>query len=549
MKYFKNISFLFLLTLGLIVSGCGGVGGSDVAAKSDFTFTGATAPGAQTGTVVANFFRPQATLNVPTNTAEISFRFFNGPDGTGTQLQYELRDFATTITIDNVSTTVQSVIVRAMAADGSVLMQATTNLTVLAGETVTLDFAGAAVEFPVVSLVRAIPTTTTISYAETVSFTAEAYDQFGQQLTLGAGDVTWAVTSGTSATIGTTDGMAVGIGIGQSLITATVSGVSGSASLTVNAVDAPAVTLDTGLLTLRLSDPATPAFPGATVTSPLTDLQYGTLTVTTAASGLQDVTFVLPNTPAIGVITNNGTGTVSVDLDTNATPANIQTVLQGTTVSPGTTMGMGQLAVTLTDGVSTVTANRDYEVANNAGITQLPDNGFTDITGMGGVSTFALSDDNSTPYDIGFDFTLFGVNWRNLHISSNGVLALTPFGTFSNGSFPGAGLPDLIAPYWDDLDPRGGDLVYAITMGTAPNRYTIIQWENFDHFSQPSPEETFQVVLYETTNVLEFHYESTSEGGSGATVGVQSNAGAEFYLWSFNSNQIYNGLSLQIYAP
>lgn len=57
--------------------------------------------------------------------------------------------------------------------------------------------------------------------------------------------------------------------------------------------------------------------------------------------------------------------------------------------------------------------------------------------------------------------------------------------------------------------------------------------------------------VHEGLNIVDFHYEKTTEGGSGATVGVQSDTGGSgSHQWSHNqAGSITNGLSLSVFAP
>jgi len=84
------------------------------------------------------------------------------------------------------------------------------------------------------------------------------------------------------------------------------------------------------------------------------------------------------------------------------------------------------------------------------------------------------------PIPIGFDFDFFGTTYSEFNVSSNGLVTFgARTNAFSNVSIPDAGRPDnYIAPFWDDLIiDATGDIMYQ-TIGTAPNRKLIIQFNN-----------------------------------------------------------------------
>ena len=88
-----------------------------------------------------HFVTAQAPLAVPTGTTLIRFRFYSDPDGRGTSLQQELRDFAPTITIDPVNQEARSVEITARDGSGFPLLEAVVN--VAPGQDVIVDFTGA----------------------------------------------------------------------------------------------------------------------------------------------------------------------------------------------------------------------------------------------------------------------------------------------------------------------------------------------------------------------------------------------------------------------
>lgn len=157
---------------------------------------------------------------------------------------------------------------------------------------------------------------------------------------------------------------------------------------------------------------------------------------------------------------------------------------------------------------------------------------FEDISGTGTASGSCLN------RAIGFTFNLWGddittVRPRFGTINDQDCPSITNFDL----SAPGSNLfidAALIAPWWDDW--TGGGTVYRQTLGTTPNQRFIFQWEDTCHFDQACSGDnlvTFQVKIFETSNIIEFHYQDVltgagvdssdggtiSQGGSG-TVGI-----------------------------
>jgi len=84
----------------------------------------------------------------------------------------------------------------------------------------------------------------------------------------------------------------------------------------------------------------------------------------------------------------------------------------------------------------------------------------------------------------------------------------------------------------------GGTLEYS-TVGTAPNRILIVQWNNWGRFATPLCHFNFQIWLYETTNAIEFHYGNCTSGFNGSLpfeVGLVGNGSSDFNLRKTLSN-------------
>lgn len=152
---------------------------------------------------------------------------------------------------------------------------------------------------------------------------------------------------------------------------------------------------------------------------------------------------------------------------------------------------------------------------------------YSEITG--GTSVSIISDDVISAFqNIGFTFNYSGVNYTQFKMSSNGFISFgTGTATLNTNSFTTANTTSrpIIAPLWDDLagaTVSNSEASYIVT-GTAPNRVLTIQWKNWEwRYIATTPVISFQVKLYETTNVIEFVYKQelgAVETGS-ASIGI-----------------------------
>jgi hypothetical protein len=195
------------------------------------------------------------------------------------------------------------------------------------------------------------------------------------------------------------------------------------------------------------------------------------------------------------------------------------------------------LAVLLAGGASAAQAQAlNYPLANTQNVAGT----YTDLGTNGTViATTSTDDANSAEQLIGFSFSYNGATMDRFILNTNGFLKLgsaagmaaptvnlyTATAQFnSGGTLLGTAASDvnLLSPFNFDLISGTGGAEYRLaTTGTAPNRVCTIQWKNvsdkaiarttggtlvgsqYDNFS-------FQAKLYETSNVIEFVYNSAT---------------------------------------
>jgi hypothetical protein len=184
------------------------------------------------------------------------------------------------------------------------------------------------------------------------------------------------------------------------------------------------------------------------------------------------------------------------------------------------------------------------------GVYQIP---FTPET-FDPVNTVSLYDDAySGIIDIGFPFVFFGESYESLVISSNGYVRfqLEYAGNFSDFSV-NQSLPDPTAPLdaiflsWFDLDPSSQPIISYATIGTAPERVFIVNYNNVPYFGCNQTLYNGQLKLYEGSNNIEMHITSRpfcdNSGGwvNLAIQGIQNvNATQAYHVPGRNNNAVW----------
>jgi len=144
-------------------------------------------------------------------------------------------------------------------------------------------------------------------------------------------------------------------------------------------------------------------------------------------------------------------------------------------------------------------------------------------------ATGLLADDAVITLDLPFPFTFYGATYTDVNVSTNGNLQFTTDNPRPRPDClaPAAGMGDLIAPYWADLDLTAHGALETAVVGEAPARVFVVEWDDVPVYGTDSSDRvTFAVQLFETSNDIVFLYEdpTTAGGGNGgaAVAGIQS---------------------------
>lgn len=228
------------------------------------------------------------------------------------------------------------------------------------------------------------------------------------------------------------------------------------------------------------------------------------------------------------------TGDVTLNFH-NLVDSELGTILDGLPYSLAPGAFSPQVIVPATPLVTTVNTATWTAYNELYGVSDAIPYDFEDISGTG--TLIPLTDDSVSPaIPIGFDFNYYLTNYTDVYVSSNGflsVLAGQGNGCCTGGILPDTALPNgTIAGWWEDLNPSAGGTVHYQTLGTAPNRYFIVQFTDIPHFGGGNLV-TKQYKLFEGSNYIEVHYAAAPSDGGTHSAGIENETGTEgiqYYL-------------------
>jgi len=196
---------------------------------------------------------------------------------------------------------------------------------------------------------------------------------------------------------------------------------------------------------------------------------------------------------------------------------------------------------------------------------------FVDLVGGGGsASVLAGADDGVALLTLPFPFQFYGQNYTLLCASSNGLVTFVataaqcaPAVDFANTDITSTAPPGdtpAAMPLWTDLtfQVAGGGAVYYQSQGTPGSRRFIVEWSNAYPQGSANPV-TFEMILYEGTNRIQFQYRTVdlgsgnpASGGALATVGIRDAGGNNSnrqIAWSYNAAVLGNSSAILFSPP
>lgn len=133
-----------------------------------------------------------------------------------------------------------------------------------------------------------------------------------------------------------------------------------------------------------------------------------------------------------------------------------------------------------------------------------------DLTSHTGTEYLTLGDDEVFgPIPLPFPFLFYGVSVAEVYIASNGFISFSSgqgFGEWEGGQVPSEAAPNnIIAGFWEDLNPTAGGSIGHSTIGMEGEREFVVEFKGIPHYLNEYPL-TFQIILHEGTNNIELQY-------------------------------------------
>ncbi|NOT36154.1 MAG: HYR domain-containing protein [Saprospiraceae bacterium] len=329
-----------------------------------------------------------------------------------------------------------------------------------------------------------------------------------------------------------TDTLASGLYYYQLEVTCIPSGLSATTptyTVTVNSSPVVSITPSAPVICAGASVSIT-ATGGITYSwSPSTGLNT-TSGATVIASPVSTTTYIVTVTDAVGC-----SSTKSVLVSVNPSPIIVATA------DPDTICIGGNSNLNVTE---TCLIAKNNIFSTTTGATLDPMTGST-IVVASGVDDLPMSLDNvsaGNAQPIGFTFTYDCNTYTHFSASPDGWVHLANTTTpavsqFTNDLISLTNIPKISA-YWDDMATGTTGNVRVLLSGTAPNRIFKIQWfTTIPRNTAGAANSTFQMWLYETTNVIEFKYGTLGTSAASASAGLSGNApGTNFQSITFSNN-------------
>ena len=196
---------------------------------------------------------------------------------------------------------------------------------------------------------------------------------------------------------------------------------------------------------------------------------------------------------------------------------------------PDVTVGCGNNCTTLTATVVPTGATTSYSVSSIPYAPPYPYNTGTPIL-------VNIDDTWSGVIGLPFTFCFYNNSYNQIVAGSNGLITfdVSVAGGYCEWSYtdacPSPNLPlnSIFGPY-HDIDPSVAGTMYSGILGNFPCRTYVVNWNQVAMFSCNNLIATHQIVLYESTNIIEVYMQNkplcSSWNSGNAVVGIQNSSG------------------------
>jgi hypothetical protein len=272
-------------------------------------------------------------------------------------------------------------------------------------------------------------------------------------------------------------------------------------------------------------------------------------------------------------VTNNGAQTLAYQSLVDSADGAVVTY-DPTSIAPGTSHNYVRTIVAAGDTDRTATWTGYAQIAGYAYNDTVAPN-FIDISATGtdtgiidGVGGGA-DPNNVGEVTAGFPLTFYGQTSDALCLSADGLILFNdatcappfpgadpPQGYSNPAAIPmstislyGIEVPTILAPMWMNLDNGPGRL-YTETLGTAPNRTFVVQWNDVPSYVNATSGATFEVVFFENSDTIRYEYASTVFGNDGdngayASVGLQGDPAGLYTAYSYYQPSLHSNSAIE----
>ncbi|HEY6572887.1 MAG TPA: choice-of-anchor D domain-containing protein, partial [Candidatus Eisenbacteria bacterium] len=169
---------------------------------------------------------------------------------------------------------------------------------------------------------------------------------------------------------------------------------------------------------------------------------------------------------------------------------------------------------------------------------------WVDITGIGTPLSLTGDDATTTGVPIGFAFPFYNGTFSTVNVCTNGWLSFTSTLTaLTNNPLPnsGSGVPEnLLAAFWDDLNPGATQRVYTYRDGTR----FIVSYVGVPRYSTGELY-TFQVILYPTGRIVYQYLSMQGTRLNEATIGIQNATRDDGLTVVHNAAYMHDNLAIE----
>ena len=160
-----------------------------------------------------------------------------------------------------------------------------------------------------------------------------------------------------------------------------------------------------------------------------------------------------------------------------------------------------------------------------------------------------LNDDAvSSSQNLGFDFTYYGNTYNQVKVAMNGFVTfnqnfnVTGRRNYLSEVIPASGYDNTIFPLWSDFIDKNNNngSPFVQTFGSSGSKYWVAGWYDVNEYRNNNLS-SFEAILYESTNIIEFRYKKINVANHSITIGLQGNNEAITYLRYLDDNtKTYN---------